>query len=92
MPAGQTANGGCRTRHLNDHQKTALFHVPARTGVTTPKVTKRSKLDLANALTPFLAFPPEVRRIIYTTNAIESFNYQIRKVIKNRGHFPTDDA
>ncbi|GGM53788.1 IS256 family transposase [Micromonospora sonchi] len=42
--------------------------------------------------TPFLSFPPEVRRIIYTTNAIESFNYQIRKVIKNRGHFPTDDA
>jgi putative transposase len=42
--------------------------------------------------TPFLAFPPEVRKIIYTTNAIESFNYQIRKIIKNRGHFPTDDA
>jgi putative transposase len=41
---------------------------------------------------PFLAFPPEVRRVIYTTNAIESFNYQIRKIIKNRGHFPTDDA
>ncbi|TWH70961.1 mutator family transposase [Micromonospora olivasterospora] len=37
--------------------------------------------------TPFLAFPPEIRKIIYTTNAIESFNYQIRKVIKNRGHF-----
>lgn len=42
--------------------------------------------------TPFLAFPPEIRKIIYTTNAIESFNYQIRKIIKNRGHFPTDDA
>lgn len=42
--------------------------------------------------TPFLTFPPDVRKIIYTTNAIESFNYQIRKVIKNRGHFPTDDA
>jgi putative transposase len=42
--------------------------------------------------TPFLAFPPEIRRIIYTTNAIESFNYQIRKIIKNRGQFPTDDA
>jgi putative transposase len=42
--------------------------------------------------TPFLAFPPEVRRVIYTTNAIESFNYQIRKIIKNRGQFPTDDA
>ncbi len=42
--------------------------------------------------TPFLAFPPEVRRIIYTTNAIESLNYQMRKIIKNRGHFPTDEA
>lgn len=41
---------------------------------------------------PFLAFPVEIRKIIYTTNAIESFNYQIRKIIKNRGHFPTDDA
>jgi len=42
--------------------------------------------------TPFLAFPPEVRRIIYTTNAIESLNYQLRKIIKNRGHFPNDEA
>jgi putative transposase len=41
---------------------------------------------------PFLEFPPEVRKIIYTTNAIESLNYQLRKIIKNRGHFPTDDA
>ena len=42
--------------------------------------------------TPFLAFPPELRRVIYTTNAIESLNYQLRKIIKNRGHFPTDQA
>jgi len=42
--------------------------------------------------TPFLAFPPEVRKIIYTTNAIESLNYQLRKIIKNRGHFPSDEA
>lgn len=42
--------------------------------------------------TPFLAFPPELRRVIYTTNAIESFNYQMRKITKNRGHFPSDDA
>jgi transposase-like protein len=41
---------------------------------------------------PFLAFPPELRRVIYTTNAIESLNYQLRKVTKNRGHFPSDDA
>ena len=41
---------------------------------------------------PFLAFPEEVRKIIYTTNAIESLNYQLRKIIKNRGHFPNDEA
>lgn len=42
--------------------------------------------------TPFLAFPPELRRVIYTTNSIESLNYQLRKVTKNRGHFPNDAA
>lgn len=42
--------------------------------------------------TPFLAFDPAIRKIIYTTNAIESLNYQLRKIIKNRGHFPSDDA
>ena len=43
-------------------------------------------------VTPFLAFDPSIRKIIYTTNAIESLNYQLRKVTKTRGHFPTDDA
>jgi transposase-like protein len=42
--------------------------------------------------TPFLAFDAAIRRVIYTTNAIESLNYQLRKVSKTRGHFPTDDA
>lgn len=42
--------------------------------------------------TPFLAFPPAVRKVIYTTNSIESLNFQLRKIIKNRGHFPSDDA
>ena len=41
---------------------------------------------------PFLAFPKDIRKAIYTTNAIESINAQLRKIIKNRGHFPTDDA
>ena len=41
---------------------------------------------------PFFAFPPEIRRVIYTTNAIESINARLRKIIKTRGHFPTDDA
>ena len=41
---------------------------------------------------PFFAFPAEIRRVIYTTNAIESVNARLRKIIKTRGHFPTDDA
>jgi putative transposase len=41
---------------------------------------------------PFLEFHPALRRVIYTTNAIESLNYQLRKIIKNRGHFPSDTA
>jgi transposase-like protein len=42
--------------------------------------------------TPFLAFTPPVRKLLYTTNSIESLNYQLRKVTKARGHFPGDDA
>jgi putative transposase len=41
---------------------------------------------------PFFAFPAEIRRVIYTTNAIESVNARLRKIIKTRGHFPSDDA
>ncbi len=41
---------------------------------------------------PFFAFPPQVRRVIYTTNAIESVNARLRKILKTRGHFPSDDA
>ena len=41
---------------------------------------------------PFFAFPPAVRRVIYTTNAIESVNARLRKIIKTRGHFPSDGA
>jgi putative transposase len=41
---------------------------------------------------PFFTFPPEIRRVIYTTNAIESVNARLRKIIKTRGHFPTDEA
>lgn len=41
---------------------------------------------------PFFAFPPAIRRVIYTTNAIESINARLRKIIKTRGHFPSDEA
>lgn len=42
--------------------------------------------------TPFLRFPPEIRKIVYTTNMVESINFQLRKVTKTRGHFPTDQS
>lgn len=41
---------------------------------------------------PFLDYPPELRKIVYTTNAIESINFQLRKITKTRGHFPDKDA
>ncbi len=41
---------------------------------------------------PFLAYGPATRKAIYTTNSIESLNYQLRKIIKTRGHFPSDAA
>ncbi|GAA4590151.1 hypothetical protein GCM10023194_46300 [Planotetraspora phitsanulokensis] len=42
--------------------------------------------------TPFLAFPPEIRKVIYTTNAIESLNSRFRQATRRRGHFPTEQA
>ena len=54
--------------------------------------TVRVWRDAWERFIPFLEFPPALRKIIYTTNAIESLNYQLRKIIKNRGHFPNDDA
>ena len=41
---------------------------------------------------PFLKYPKEIRKVVYTTNAIESLNFQLRKIIKNRGHFTSEDA
>jgi putative transposase len=41
---------------------------------------------------PFMAFPNEVRRVIYTTNAIEALNRQLRKTIKTKGNFPTENT
>lgn len=43
-------------------------------------------------ITPFFDYPPEIRKVIYTTNAIESVNMSLRKITKNRGSFPSDEA
>jgi putative transposase len=42
--------------------------------------------------TPFFDYPPAIRKVVYTTNAVESLNYSLRQVIKGRGAFPHDDA
>ena len=63
-----------------------------RAGPEVPAHGGRPSRNAWERFIPFLAFPPPLRRVIYTTNAIESLNYQLRKIIKNRGHFPNDDA
>ena len=60
-------------------------------GQKFPTVTASWRRAWTNVI-PFFAFPPEVRRVIYTTNAIESVNARLRKIIKTRGHFPSDEA
>ena len=60
-------------------------------GQKLPTVVASWRRAWSNVI-PFFAFPPAVRRVIYTTNAIESVNSRLRKIIKTRGHFPNDDA
>jgi putative transposase len=60
-------------------------------GARFPVITQ-AWLNAWEHVTPFLAFPPEVRRVIYTTNAIEALNRQLRKAIKTKGHFPNEEA
>ena len=60
-------------------------------GQRFPVITQ-AWLNAWEHVTPFLAFPAEVRRVIYTTNAIEALNRQLRKAIKTKGSFPNEDA
>ena len=69
----------------------ALSAFDEKWGKVYPMVV-RSWKDAWQRVVPFLAFPPELRKIIYTTNAIEAINRQLRKVIKTKGHFPTDES
>ena len=56
-----------------------------------PMITKSWRTNWTN-ITPFFDYPPELRKVIYTTNAIESINAQLRKVVKKKGAFPTPDS
>ncbi|ERG63868.1 hypothetical protein L332_05200 [Agrococcus pavilionensis RW1] len=63
----------------------------SKLGKRYPSAVKTFR-DAYARFTPFLAFPPELRRVMYTTNSIESLNFQLRKVTKNRGYFPRRPA
>lgn len=69
----------------------AMVEFEAGLGARYPAITRLWR-DQWETFTPFLVFPVEVRRVVYTTNMIESINYQLRKVTKNRGHFPNERA
>ena len=56
-----------------------------------PQISRIWRAHWTN-LTPFFDYPPEIRKVIYTTNAVESINAQLRKVTKHRGAFPTPDS
>jgi transposase-like protein len=60
-------------------------------GIRYPQAAKVFE-DAWDDFTPFLAFGPATRKLLYTTNSIESLNYQLRKVTKARGHFPSDES
>ena len=69
----------------------ALADFADRFGARYPAIVRLWRAHWAE-FTPFLAFPPEVRKVIYTTNLIESINARLRKVVRTRGHFPSEQA
>jgi putative transposase len=74
-----------------DQAQAELEAFDEKWGQRFPVITK-AWLDAWEYVIPFLAFPDEVRRVIYTTNAIEALNRQLRKAIKTKGSFPNEDA
>jgi putative transposase len=74
-----------------DQAQAELEAFDEKWGARFPVITQ-AWLNAWEHVIPFLAFPDEVRRVIYTTNAIEALNRQLRKAIKTKGSFPTEDA
>jgi putative transposase len=69
----------------------ALDAFEKRWGARYPTIGKMWRTRW-NEIVPFLEYPREIRKILYTTNVIESLNAQLRKVLRPKGHFPNDDA
>jgi putative transposase len=74
-----------------DAAQAALEAFDDKWGARFPVITQ-AWLNAWEYVTPFLAFPPELRRVVYTTNGIEALNRQLRKAIKTKGHFPNEEA
>jgi putative transposase len=75
----------------SDHALQALEAFDQKWGQQLPVITQAWR-NTWEHLIPFLAFPDEVRRVIYTTNPVEALNRQLRKAVKTKGHFPNEDA
>lgn len=74
-----------------DEAQTALDAFAQQWDCTYPQIARSWRNHWAHVI-PFFAYAPEIRKVIYTTNAIESVNYSLRKITKTRGSFPNDEA
>ncbi len=74
-----------------DDAEIRLSEFEGKWGEAYPPIVQSWRRNWARII-PFFDYPPEIRRVIYTTNAIESVNMSLRKITKNRGSFPSDDA
>ena len=79
------------TSATEQEAQTRLQEFEDKWGCDYPTIIKSWRSNWAR-ITPFFDYPPEIRKVIYTTNAIESVNMSLRKITKNRGSFPSDDA
>jgi putative transposase len=74
-----------------EEAETRLAEFEEKWGADYPPIVQSWRRNWPRII-PFFDYPPEIRRIIYTTNAIESVNMSLRKITKNRGSFPSDEA
>jgi putative transposase len=74
-----------------DQASAALDAFEERWGKDYPSIAQSWRRNWSSII-PFFDYPPEIRRVIYTTNAIESVNMSLRKITKNRGSFPSDES
>jgi putative transposase len=84
QPVYRAESAEAARQHLDEFADTPL-------GRKYPTIAQSWRRNWEQVI-PFFAFPPEVRKLIYTTNAIESLNSQVRKALRSHGHFPSDDA